>query len=377
MFPDAPAKGRTVETIQVLRGFAATAVVFLHTTRAFTYRPPDLSWPAPVLLNSSYFYDFGSFGVDIFFVISGFIMVYVSKPYIEGHKPVSDFVVRRILRIYPLYLIAIALTWLTNLYFVKYRGWSGFDLSLQRMLDAVLFIPSLDEKRAVMPVVGVAWTLFYEMWFYLVFSIALMFFKRHVLPATTAILGAATLVAYWHGGTGAISLFLQNPMVFEFIFGCAVGQMYLGGHLPKWPLWVFFGPALGLMLVHLLFLEDKWRWLSVGVSSALIVVGCLALEARRVKSWGKWWMIFGDASYAIYLFHMIFLYKGLMILMDKVQFKFLSGLATDVAVAASIASLIATGLIISLTIERPIRYWTQAGLRCLSRSSPAPLGPQL
>jgi exopolysaccharide production protein ExoZ len=134
--------------IQILRGIAASLVVLHHTLEesgASTAPPTSPDWLTT----------FGASGVDIFFVISGFIMLHTSYP--RGRPPVQpiDFVVKRVSRIYPFYWFCV---------FVALALWSvGFfrklDPTFWSINRALLLLP------ADKPVISVSWTLVYEIYF--------------------------------------------------------------------------------------------------------------------------------------------------------------------------------------------------------------------
>jgi len=137
-----PDSGRTLYSIQYLRALAACSVIFPHT-----------SWTGQVG---------GQQGVDVFFVISGFIMMFVST---RESEPI-EFIRSRAIRIIPLYWLATLATAL-----ISTPGW-------RHSLLSALFVPHIDPNGGMYPVVLQGWTLVYEVFFYLIFAVCLCFSRR-------------------------------------------------------------------------------------------------------------------------------------------------------------------------------------------------------
>jgi exopolysaccharide production protein ExoZ len=227
--------------------------------------------------------DFSGFarGVDVFFVISGFIMAAVGVK----DRPV-EFLKKRVLRVVPIYWAA------TLVAAVTLVRKDGLDAGLiHRVWQSLLFIPHLDPKGEAFPIVPPGWTLNFEMLFYALFALALCFAR----PLRTAGLWLAALVA---AGlvlqpTHVVANTFTSPLLLEFMVGMLIGHCRhqvaavaaLGWlALPGW--------ALLLMSTH---------WVQSLVAACFIVVSALALE-RRLPHWafGK---ALGDASYFLYLSH--------------------------------------------------------------------------
>ena len=167
-------------SIQILRAAAAMGVVFAHLTESYraVFNAKDAVWD---------FY-YGNFGVDLFFVISGFVMVYASEALFGQPGASRKFVIRRLIRIVPLYWIATsyALWGLLNV--------TGLNLpaaTWKSIFGSYFFLPFPFPTGGPLLIVG--WTLNYEMFFYLIFAIA-VFFDR-IRAALVATGGAARLRA--------------------------------------------------------------------------------------------------------------------------------------------------------------------------------------
>jgi exopolysaccharide production protein ExoZ len=236
--------------------------------------------------------EFGSFGVDIFFVISGFIMVWISKP---TDTPLH-FIWNRIRRVVPLYwfftlLMAIILLLLPSVF-----KNTVFDLSA--LMRSLAFLPgySVAYSDQVWPIVAPGWSLNYEMYFYLIFALSLLVASRFRILFISAVILGVFLLANSLNNKSAMQLFYSESIVFEFIFGMLLAVAWKRGlRLPA---------STGLWLIllgfSLLFLQlPASRIIEFGLPSLLVVTGCLYAQATEVR----WAVVLGDASYALYLSH--------------------------------------------------------------------------
>jgi len=276
-----------LHALQYLRAVAALAVVYSHTV-------------IQVENYEQYLLHAGSFGVDIFFVISGFIMIYIAKP---DDTPAAFFV-NRIRRVVPLYwfftfLMAAILLTMPSVFKVTVFGWETF-------LKSLAFIPhwSVAYDGYVWPIVAPGWSLIFEMYFYLVFAISLLISQRFrvsfIALVITVIFAIASLSA---NEDSAMVQFFNKSMVFEFIFGMLLAVAWKRGlRLPSTTAW-----CLLLFSICLLFLRlPVPRIFEFGIPSLLIVMACLFIHVKQYN----WFVLLGDASYALYLSHIFTL--GLM-----------------------------------------------------------------
>jgi peptidoglycan/LPS O-acetylase OafA/YrhL len=261
-----------LRSIQVLRGIAACAVVVLHAY-------PDAHAP---IGNARY----GAAGVDLFFVISGFIMANVAR-----ERTAAQFVRDRLWRIYPLWWVAV-LPWL----FMVPRGPTFVlsSLSLWPLYGGGYFVP----------VLKVGWTLSFELLFYLGMTLAIA--TRPAIPLALYalfLLGALTTA-------NPLLHFVGSPMALEFLLGVLVARLpralLLGALIPVGlALLAMTSPGIGDVESSL---GPQWalaRTLQWGAPAALIVWGTLSLEGKLQGRAFDLPVAAGDASYAIYLFHPI------------------------------------------------------------------------
>jgi len=296
-------------SIQIARAVAACAVALAHIQG-------DLQFHMSVALTP--LFSIGAVGVDIFFVISGFIMVYVSAPIFGTAGAPRIFLIRRICRIVPLY-------WATTTLYIVIVLWAlarGSLPGLDWALASYLFVP-YPGGNETFPVYSIGWTLNYEMFFYTVFAVILLWPRR----TAVALLAAAFLV--WVGLGALVHLpaplrFLSHTIVLEFVFGALVGL----AHLERIQVSRFVGRlmiavAVGILAVEYvagylpLLIAPIWppRFIGLGIPAVLIVAGAV-LQAPlpspsgapvKVREWAdlvtRGMEKLGDASYAIYLLH--------------------------------------------------------------------------
>ncbi|MDE1167878.1 MAG: acyltransferase [Pseudomonas sp.] len=300
-----------LDQIQALRGIAAILVVASHV----------------------HFFGKGAFGVDIFFCISGFIMMHVTR------YDTRSFLMKRIVRVVPLYWLLTVL--LFGIVSVKPHLFNSAEASLVFLIKSLLFIP-FDRNGYVEPLLGPGWTLNYEMFFYLLFYISFRVSHNQRMWVCTALITWLVLMGVIYQPTGALARFYTSPMLFEFSFGMLAYELYqrLGQHAwgPKqrWlagmavvalGTWLFFASIEG---------RHYYRFLIWGVPALLVfVLSVLAL--RDVAIW-RGFKRLGDISYSLYLTH-IFIVLGFDRLVTS--FSEFSVFALTVALAAIVACLLA------------------------------------
>ncbi|MDZ4731398.1 MAG: acyltransferase [Xanthomonadales bacterium] len=296
--------------IQFLRFSAAMLVVFYHCS----------AHVRATGVNQGLFFSIceavGFAGVDIFFVISGFIMAYTSTD-ATGIEPGLAFTKRRLARIYsgywPFYILALALF-----------AWIGEN----HLADAALF------RSAILwpsgrNLIQVSWTLIYELYFYLVFGLIIVFTgsKRKLL---LQLMLAAILVwsiyshfirhAFDQGQLEVLKLsevYMLSPYMAEFLVGSLLASwLTLKQKGRSWS-WLLSGIVLfmaGGWLNNVLFdgqIEQGyyifWRVMIFGTASILLLIGLVRLEFSGKTAPVTFSLVAGGASYAIYLCHTLWL----------------------------------------------------------------------
>ncbi|EAU9427399.1 acyltransferase [Salmonella enterica] len=218
-----------LNSLQALRGVAALLVVLFHYRGFFN----DGAKGNPTIWDK--LFSPGIIGVDIFFIISGFIMVYTTWHYMRGKASLVRFLLNRAIRIIPLYYLCLVIAFLLE------GAMSTFHYpdKVQNILSALTLYKTstpplyIDDGGTY----NIRWTLNYEIYFYLVFALCLLV-KHRVLALVTWGILVTSIIPVIAGYQPAINVqgypfsspyfgFLTNPLLLEFIIGVIVGWLYI------------------------------------------------------------------------------------------------------------------------------------------------------
>jgi exopolysaccharide production protein ExoZ len=282
--------------IQYLRGIAAMMVVVFHLKSQFARMGYVGFWPNGL-----------SAGVDIFFVISGFIMLVTT-----AGKSISpfDFWWRRIIRIVPMYWLVTA--FMTAVMLIVPKALQTARYEPWHLLGSYIFVPVLHPvEHKFEPLVTPGWTLNYEMFFYLIFGLFLLVPARLRFAGTVASLTVLVLVgAALMPARTSVAGFYTDTIILEFAFGMALGEIArrgdLYGRMPALLGWALLIGGLMLLVVPLPFSSDTPRALARGPFATAVVAGVLILEAHARVREMPLLRALGDASYSIYLSQLVF-----------------------------------------------------------------------
>ena len=242
----------------------------------------------------------GVFGVDIFFVISGLVMYISSERQRAMPNGWREFAARRLVRIVPLYWLATTVN--VAVLLISPAAVKHSVLDWPYVIKSYFFIPAYTPDGRIEPLLGVGWTLIFEMFFYVVFTVA-MLLRLRVLPVTTVVLAACTGLAFLRRPDWpAVSLFF-DPRALEFVAG-----MFMGRYLHNLRAPAFVGVAsLVAGVAMMLFLPIapgvSFRILTQVLPSALTVLGVVLLEPYVAGRWPKGLVFLGAMSYSLYLVH--------------------------------------------------------------------------
>ncbi|WP_349569845.1 acyltransferase family protein [Azotobacter salinestris] len=289
-------------SIQALRAFAAWLVVFHHFMQVFFDFKADTL--AGHLLSTR-----GQVGVDIFFVISGFVIYLAS-----AGKPIASkrFILDRLIRIVPAYWIFTLLT--ASIIYFDARVMPVYAVDPITLLKSLLFIPAQNPGGfGFYPVLPVGWTLNFEMMFYILFALALCAGRRHRAWVTALLVLA---LSGWLAHQSLVSSFYTNPVIYEFLLGIGLAVIYRRGWLPALSGRMLLAPALiaASATAMILWFDDRhpYRWLTWGVPGAALVAAMISME--HLFNGSQVLRKLGDWSYSVYLLHIIVLWCGAYLL---------------------------------------------------------------
>ncbi len=239
----------------------------------------------------------GEIGVDLFFVLSGFLMVTTTRNTGSGPRAAGRFLMARAIRIYPTYWL-VAMPWAVICAF-----WPAI---LSGEVSAPLLQNLLLAPDTAPPQLRQAWSLVLEVWFYMVFALALTSNRRGAFLCLWAVwlLGCAAAGLRLPTALGAMA---SNPLALEFLIGCALA--YVSDLKLSRPAALMAAGGVGMLLgewarFHLPGISansEIWRVLLVGLPAAAVVFGALGLEVGGRFRPPGWMVALGDRSYALYL----------------------------------------------------------------------------
>jgi exopolysaccharide production protein ExoZ len=272
--------------IQILRLLAAVAVVAFH---AWGAAPEGFKVPESAI---SFVLSYGGHGVDLFFVISGFIIFYATH---HAALTPAEFLRRRVQRIAPLYFVVTFAVIILATTLPATFGTEGW-YTPRHILKSLAFIAFTDGE---MPVVYLGWSLEYEMYFYLTVAL-LMALTRDVWRNIVMIFSALAIVGRFPGIDATLGnyAFFVDSMILEFVLGVIVASLFVNGQV-SWPMSVATACAIATVLVT----EPANRVIIFGIPSACLVTAAAFVSRKRMypSRLERALARLGDASYSIYL----------------------------------------------------------------------------
>lgn len=296
--------------IQGMRAIAALLVISCHSFQ--NLEPMRAHWAKPLFLAV------GPMGVDIFFVISGFIIYQVMQRSIASMDAVGRgwavyaFAMKRIIRIYPLYWIVFGASCL-------WVAWAApATPPPERLFQLLALAGDVPNYR-----VPVAWTLTFEVYFYAVVAFSLLLFARRAMMGVIiwfAIVGAAALLDLWFPWGKPLD-FVFAPIVLEFLLGVAVAMLvergvhrFHGTLLVGALVWLAIGTLFMRPSVFELRVAHWGMQVAIsrtfglhvvcwGIPAAVLIYEIIALEIRQRWIMPRVLQYLGNASFSIYLWH--------------------------------------------------------------------------
>lgn len=336
--------------IQMLRGIASILVVLYHMTFNFSE-----IFGQTMLGNM---FNFGGSGVDIFFVLSGFIIAYANKDFLAKPAKTATFLKRRFVRIYPIYWIIISGFLAIQLLLPAYYN-SPFQLTVPNFLSTWLLLPDHININ------GVSWSLTNELFFYLLFTLAILIPQKkisfYLLLLYFILLIVFSITDINPTGTTGYGGLLFFPMNIEFLLGVFI--VLIVDKVPVqwvWPLLIsgvalfITGATIFNKEIYLLPAGTNFvlnRVVLFGIPSFLVILALVKMELNKKVRVNRIFLYLGDASYSIYLIHLplvVAFYK--VIAKMQVSNPWILGLLNVLL----FCTICFTGIMIYLNIEKPL-----------------------
>jgi peptidoglycan/LPS O-acetylase OafA/YrhL len=352
-------KNDSIKSIQILRAIAAFMVAYLHSTgRGGVNLLPHI----------------GAFGVDIFFIISGFVIAFIVT------KDAKYFLIKRIIRIVPLYIIATLIMVLACILFPEKIN--KVVATVPAFIKSILFIPYKIKTKfePTGPLLEQGWTLNSEMFFYVIMSLCILLVrnKKYIVMTCTGILVIMIIVLNSINSDIFIVGYYRNGLFPEFVYGILLFYVYdyfkhkhKGYLLVKNPvinMMVFgtiaiisFGCLAGTVLSKYNINNRNVYW---GIPALFLVFSFLNMDKQiKENAFVGFWLKLGDASYALYIFHTF-------IAMFFTRIVFVNMIAGNTSFAVSLileiiimASTIFGSIVIYTILDKPIQNYLRGVLK--------------
>jgi len=339
-------RSEKIQSLQGYRAVAAVLVVLFHVT-LYSRDRFGLEFLGNV-------FGFGYMGVDFFFVLSGFIIFYRHSGDMGERARIAPYVKRRLIRIFPIYWLVTSAKVLLILLVPTIA--LGYERDLAVLVKSYLLVPQPNP-----PVIGAAWTLSYELFFYLLFA---MFIWSGPRFARWLFAGWVLAIVMFYGasrtgflpasvGGWAWTWVVFHEFNFEFMLGCLSAYLVLHYRLKYPGVIMVVGMFLFVLSARFARTGDPVPSyaLMFGVPCFLIVLGSALLElGRKLRVPGSILYV-GDASYSIYLTHVLFITIYLAVL-DRTEASRV--LPLPIAVGGMVVVALVGGILVYQFVEKPM-----------------------
>ncbi len=322
---------RKLSYVQVSRAIAIIFVLLGHVN---------------ILFNTNFKYDWFNMGqwektggVDFFFIVTGFMIFYIYHKHVGVPGKTKEFLVKRAIRIYPIYWIFTIISIVVSLIFPSIvDGYSGVLI-----IKSLLILPPE-------PILDSAWSLCHVMLFYLLFS-AYMYRPKIFKP----------LIFIWIVATILIGLkiipYLQHSFIFSFsnleiLFGCLVAYLSLNYTFRYSTLLI----STGLLGYLAIWIDNIYHFAYINGSlffclfSMILMLG-ISEKDKKDRKTPKALSFLGDASYSIYIAHAPFLHLYILLM---VKFHLINSIGYFLSMAAVIILTIISCCLVYKIIEKPL-----------------------
>jgi exopolysaccharide production protein ExoZ len=348
-----------LRSIQILRGLAALLVVLVHAINAADYRraPENGGIGQGAISQFLNLNNFGACGVDLFFVISGFVMALIMRQ--QADRSMKDFAWNRFVRIFPFF-------WIVGTAYIGFSYWIGLPVTSHGIFNTFLLLPVSDLGSYSAPTLVVGWSLAFELVFYMLVAVCVNLAKTARYLALIAMLFFAAICGLFLSFPIGILSIIFNPIMLEFAFGVGVYMVWERYRNDvRAPSIGLYCLMLGLALVTVTICVDPnidarhfavvdgstglKRSLVWGLPWAFVVIGMLLREASIPNSsaLSRFMTLTGDASYAIYLVHMF-------VCMYAERAMDVSAFSADILILTICCVSILSGIALHFWVEKPV-----------------------
>lgn len=366
-----------LESLQVGRGIAAFMVLLFHSQVLTRTVYPDSSL--------GHMFGFGRTGVDFFFVLSGFLMVYVHHKDFGMPRRLGTYAYKRLSRIYPVYWVLCAVLIPLVMLAPSITQNQG-KTTLATLLLSVFLLPHEGAR-----LIGITWSLEYEMIFYVAFGTFFVsarlglvgFAVWFIAIVFTALTGPVVLNSFGVPHiTPFLVGFLLNLHVIEFMLGMLAAWLVLRNVRMRAPrVWLVMtllaAAAFAIYEANFLPEEQTLRFVIAvyGVLAALVVFAVVQTELQYPLRMPRWLTLLGAASYAIYLTH--YLVVAFVVVLAR-HWPALREIPSALIFMLVLVVGLVPGIVLHLLVERPLLVAFAARLeRHRSRTSQPPIAPNV
>lgn len=328
-------------SIQILRGIAAVFVMLYHATKHYHLK-------GDVFLNN--FFKTGFLGVDIFFVLSGFVISISSASYFRNHDSLG-FLKKRFIRIYPSYWIfLLAPLILVYIFFPNF-------ITNKSAFEAVNFIKVFLLAFNHPTLSQVTWTLSFELYFYLLFLFLIINKNFKFVLAGILLLCIFNFFGLLEFSPDLFKKYLFSPLIIEFFFGILIAYLLPRINPNILLLSLFFIASIGLFyyfsILHingLIGISKHNRFLYLGIPSFLLIFSLVLFEKNNTLKNNTSLILFGESSYVLYLIHSIVLSFGNKYILEGRFVIFTKSLTTIIVCG----SIILISILLHIFVEKPM-----------------------
>lgn len=348
-------------SIQVLRALSAVVIIAAHAVeRSGEWHPHS----ATVV---SIYTEVGRGAVMLFFVISGFIIVHSSYHGFGKEGAVAKFALNRVVRIVPMY-------WLATMVEFTSRSINHTMPSLIALASSLFFIPqgvAPGPGAEMRPLLGVGWTLNYEVMFYTIFAACMFMAVRSGIAAISAtmvflvICGTMLKPLGDTAGPTTPLEFWTDPIILTFLTGVMIGaarrstseKITVSLGLPV--ALAILGATCAILVATIAAYPSPLLWRILLWVACGLAVGLCAFESERPRSiYVAPWEKLGDATYSVYLFHFM-----AIVAFEKIWKSLFGEAAVWMFVVTATVFAAGVGWLIYITIERPVTDYLRAAVR--------------